>query len=111
MFKKFFAVFFLAAALVVVGQIPKAEAAEVYVGSYSDGTAVYLLTETIRSNGRQGVQDYTCQVRAGSDYLRYHFWYENSGWKYSNNEGYSGYCYDGSSPVAAGICNYLRNNY
>ena len=108
MVKKFFAVFFLVATLVLVGgQATKAEAAEVYVGSYSDGTAVYLLTETIRSNGRQGVQDYTCRVRAGYDYLQYHFWYGN-GWEYSNSEGYSGYVYDGSSPVAAAICNYIR---
>lgn len=109
MVKRFFAVFFLAAALMFVGgQVTKAEAAEVYVGTYSDGTSVYLLTETVRYNGRQGVQDYSCRVRAGYDYLQYHFWYENSGWKYSNNEGYSGYVYDGSSPVAANICNYIR---
>lgn len=107
--KKFFSVMILAVAIIFVGS--QAEAAgygEVYVGSYSDGTAVYLLTDSIRSNGRQGVQDYTCRVRAGRDYLQYNFWYENSGWKYANNEGYSGRVYDGSSPVAAAILNYIR---
>ena len=104
--KKFFVTMMLAVALVLVGS--QAEAREVYVGTYSDGTAVYLLTDSIRSNGRQGVQDYTCRVRAGRDYLDYHFWYGNV-WEYSNSEGYSGRVYDGSSPVAAAILNYIRN--
>ena len=107
MLKKFLSVMFLTAILIFVGN-NQAEAREVYVGNYSDGSAVYLLTETIRSNGRQGVQDYTCKVRAGRDYLFYHFWYGNRGWEYDNNEGYHGYVYNGSSPVAAAILNYIR---
>ena len=127
--KKFFVTMMLAVALVFVGSQAEAREVyvgsytekvkltveynkvphyEVYVGSYSDGTAVYLLTDSIRSNGRQGVQDYTCRVRAGRDYLDYHFWYGNV-WEYSNSEGYSGRVYDGSSPVAAAILNYIRN--
>ncbi|MBR1397348.1 MAG: hypothetical protein IJ563_07435 [Selenomonadaceae bacterium] len=107
MVKKFSFVLVLLTALIIIGGNNQAEAREVYVGSYSDGTAVYLLTDSIRSNGRQGVQDYTCRVRAGRDYLFYHFWYGNS-WEYSNNEGYSGRVYNGSSPVAAAILNYIR---
>ena len=106
--RKVFFAMLLAVTLILIGtQNNQAEASEVYVGSYSDGTAVYLLTDSIRSNGRQGIQDYTCRVRAGRDYLFYNFWYGNS-WEYSNSEGYSGYVYDGSSPVAAAILNYIR---
>ncbi|MBR1859047.1 MAG: hypothetical protein IJ797_06095 [Selenomonadaceae bacterium] len=108
MVKKFSFVLVLLTALIIIGGNNQAEAREVYVGSYSDGTAVYLLTDSIRSNGRQGVQDYTCRVRAGRDYLFYHFYYGNDGWVYNNNEGYSGRVYDGSSPVAAAILNYIR---
>ena len=111
MMKKFFAVFFLAAALVVVGQATKAEAAEVYVGSYSDGTAVYLLTQTVTERNYSDSVRYWCTVRAGSDYLDYEFWAGASDswtWYYRNSEGYSGRVYDGSSPVAAAICNYVR---
>ena len=108
MVKKFSLMLVLLTALIIVGGNNPAEAREVYVGSYSDGTAVYLLTDSIRSNGRQGVQDYTCKVRAGRDYLFYDYWYGNNGWEYSNNEGYSGKVYDGSSPVAAAILDYIR---
>ena len=86
--RKVFFAMLLAATLILIGaQNNQAEASEVYVGSYSDGTAVYLLTDSIRSNGRQGVQDYTCRVRAGRDYLFYHFCYTNYGWEYDNSEG------------------------
>ena len=108
MIKKFSLMLVLMTALIIIGGNNPAEAKEVYVGSYSDGTAVYLLTDSIKSNGRQGVQDYTCRVRAGRDYLFYHFCYTNYGWEYDNSEGYRGYVYDGSSPVAAAILNYIR---
>ena len=98
--RKIFVAMMLAVALVFVGS--QAEAREVYVGTYSDGTDVYILTETIKSNGRQGVQDYTCTVRFGSDYLDY--WFE--GTDYVNSEGYRVNINDGSSPVARAIYNY-----
>ena len=119
MVKKFFAAMILAFALVVAGQTSTAEAGEVYVGSYSDGTAVYLLTHTVqrRSESAASVHEdggggYVCTVRAGGDYLDYTFTLSAArGWQYRNSEGYHGYVYDGSSPVAASICDYLRNNY
>ena len=108
--KKIFSVMLLAAVLILVGN-NQAEAREVYVGSYSDGSSVYLITESVRyrAAGRAGAYD--CRVRAGRDYLNYKFWAEDKGWVYENSEGYSGSVYSGSSPVAAAILNYLRNNY
>ena len=103
MFKKFFAAMVFAAAIVIAGQV-SVEASEVYVGSYSDGTAVYLLTETF-IHGNRG---FDCTVRAGRDYLKYNFHLRNSSWYYINSEGYEGWVYDGSSPVAAAICDYCR---
>ena len=109
MVKKFFAAMILAFALVVAGQTSTAEAGEVYVGTYSDGDAVYLLTETIVPL-RYG---YDCTVRAGQSYIDYRFLCNDdySVWHYTNSEGYRGSVYDGSSPVAASICNYLRNRH
>ena len=108
MVKKLFAAMILAFALVVAGQ-NTVEAAEVYVGSYSDGTAVYLLTHTIKERNYSDSVHYWCTVRAGGDYLDYEFWVSGArGWQYKNSEGYHGYVYDGSSPVAANICDYLR---
>ena len=101
----------LAFALVIAGgQMSKAEAAEVYVGNYSDGTAVYLLTQTIKERNYSNAVRYWCTVRAGRDYLDYEFWSEASNswtWYYKKSEGYSGRVHDGSSPVAANICNYI----
>lgn len=110
--KKFFGVFIFAAAMIfVAGQPSTVQAAEVYMGTYSDGDNVYLLTETVQKlpAGRAGL--YKCTVRAGRSYLNYEFFCEDTGWQYNNSEGYRGYVYDGSSPVAANICNYLRGNY
>ena len=114
--RRFFVTMMLAVALVFIGS--QAEAYEQYVGSYSDGSSVYLLTETVqkRPGGVSGGNVYNCRVRAGRDYLSYEFWLGRTNsrtvdWAYKNSEGYSGLVYDGSSPVAAAILNYIRNNF
>ena len=107
--KKFLSVMILAVALLFVGgQDNTAEAYEVYMGSYSDGTAVYLLTESIQQVG--GYRWCGCKVRAGYDYISYSFYHNFGNPTYENSEGYKGYCFDGSSPVAAAIWNYIQNN-
>lgn len=110
--KKIFITMFLSFAIVfAVGQT-QAEAREVYVGSYSDGTSVYLLTETVQRRSWARAYGYDCRVRAGRSYLNYTFWLSaGDTWRYENSEGYQGHVYDGSSPVAARICEYLRNNF
>lgn len=108
MIKKVFAAMILAFALFVAGQT-NAEAGEVYVGTYSDGTAVYVLTETIDRDTRNTSYETTCTVRAGRDYLNYGFERINGRIAYRNSEGYHGYIDDGSSPVAAAIYRYLKN--
>ena len=111
MTKKFLAVFFLAAALVLIGgQSSKAEAGEAYVGTYSDGTAVYLLTHTV-SIRSYSPYSFTCRVRAGYDYLNYNFYPVNGSPYYRNSEGYEGYVNGGASPVASNIYRYVVNNY
>lgn len=109
--KKFFGVMILVAALVVVGQVSKVEAAEVYVGSYSDGTSVYLLTQTISKNYYGSRFVFKCSVRAGGDYLSYVFEGDNNmddmATTYRNSEGYSGGVYGGNSPVARAIYEYI----
>ena len=112
MLKKVLSVMLLAAVLIIVGgQNNQAEASEVYVGSYSDGTAVYLLTESI-DYPRNTSWLFTCTVRAGRDYLDYGFEPAGGGRvTYRNSEGYTGYIDDGSSPVARAIYIYWRNNY
>jgi len=72
MLKKFFATMLLAVTLVFVGaQDNTAEAREVFMGYYSDGSAVYLLTETIEESPRNTSYAFVCTVRAGYDYLEY----------------------------------------
>lgn len=111
MTKKFFSAMILAFALIVAGgQISKVDAAEYYVGNYSDGTAVYLLTHTI------GIESYSpyrfaCTVRAGRDYLDYNFFPRNGSPYYRNSEGYSGFVFGGESHVAANIYRYVVNHY
>ena len=111
MTKKFFAAMILAFALVIAGgQMSKAEAGEAYVGSYSDGTAVYLLTHTVNIRS-YSPYNFTCTVRAGRDYLNYSFYPYNGSPYYRNSEGYSGYVNGGDSPVASSIYRYVVNNF
>ena len=100
--KKIFATMLLVFALLFGSS--QVEAREVFMGYYGDGSAVYLITESIAG----GRGNFTCQVRAGYDYLRYHFFYRNGKPYYTNNEGYEGYVFGGASPVAANIWNYAR---
>ena len=112
--RKFFVTMMLAVALVFIGS--QAEAREVYVGTYSDGAAVYLITETVHINQRNpGGLGFTCRVRAGRDYLTYRFWISGDTARdrnthYENSEGYSGYV-NSSSPVAVAIYRYVMNNW
>ena len=98
--KKVFATLLLVFALFFSNS--QVEAREVFMGNYSDGSAVYLITESI-SRGGGG---FSCTVRAGYDYLQYNFFYRNGRPYYRNNEGYHGYVFGGASPVAANIWNY-----
>ena len=101
----------LAISLVFVGsQHNQAEAAEYYVGSYSDGTSVYLLTQTVNIRS-YNPYSFTCRVRAGWDYLNYSFFPRNGSPYYRNSEGYEGFVHGGQSPVAANIYRYVVNNW
>ncbi|MBR6012634.1 MAG: hypothetical protein IK062_02485 [Selenomonadaceae bacterium] len=104
--KKVLSMMVLMVALIFAGNC-QAEASEVYVGTYSDGNPVYVLTETVGMYPA-GAGLYYCTVRAGNAYLKYEFWAESAVWKYKNSEGYHGFVYDGSSPIAANILNYIK---
>ena len=110
MLKKFFSTIILAAAIFFVANQNSVEAREIYVGSYSDGTNVYLLSETVIVKSRSPIR-FNCRVRVASDYLNYSFYPRNGSPYYRNNEGYSGFVFDGQSPVAAAIYRFVRDNY
>lgn len=97
--------------LFVANQTEAAGYGEVYMGRYSDGTEVYLMTSTIKKEVWAHTGGYSCKVRAGRDYLDYQFWIDAGDyrtWRYENSECYEGKVYDGSSPIAAEILNYIR---
>ena len=113
--KKIFMVMMLAAAMIfVVGQSNSAQAYDVYIGSYSDGDAVYLMTETVQKH-YVGGGSYTFTVKVGSGsrftHINYEIYRGSEGWGYENSEGYRGQVYDGRSPIAAKLCDYLRRNF
>lgn len=109
--RKIFVAMMLAVALFIAGgQTPTAQAAEVYVGNYSDGSPVYLLTHTVVMRS-YNPYSFNCRVRAGRDYLDYSFYPSGGSPYYRNSEGYSGYVFGGQSPVAATIYRYVINNF
>ena len=109
MLKKIFSALLLCFALTFVGN-SQAEAGEVYVGSYSDGTSVYLIESSIWITN-YNPHEFSCKVRAGRDYLDYTFYVSGGSAYYRNSEGYSGSVYGGNSPVAAAIYRYVQQGY
>ena len=101
--KKIFVTMLLAITLIFIGG-SQAEAQEIYMGNYSDGTPVYLISESL--NG--GSREFTCRVHAGYAYIHYHFYITGGGPYYQNSEGYRGYVYGGESPVAEAIWEYAH---
>ena len=82
-----------------------------YVGAYSDGTSVYLLTNTVVVQSRSPYT-FTCDVRdsTGSS-LHYSFYPADGSPHYRNSEGYEGTVFGGQSPVAANIYRYVVSNW
>ena len=110
MVKNFSLVLVMAFALVLAGGVnQRAEAAEVFVGHYSDGTAVNLLTHTVVIRSYRPYT-FNCRIRAGSSYLDYAFYPVNGSPYYRNSEGYEGFVND-ASPVANNIYHYVVNHF
>ena len=110
MARKFFSVVLLALVLVLVNAGSQAEAGTRYVGSYSDGSDVYLLTHTVYIQSRRPYT-FSCDVSAAGAYLHYSFFPANGSPYYRNSEGYEGYVFGGQSPVAENIYRYVVDNY
>ena len=96
--------------IIIIGQSNFAAAFEKYVGYYSDGTGVYLLTESVIIKSYRPYS-FTCAVRAGRNNLYYSFFPLNGSPYYRNNEGFSGYVFSGQSPVAANIYDYVVSHW
>lgn len=88
----------------------EAYAREVYVGTYSDGTAAYLLTHTINIHSRRPYS-FSCTVYSAGSNLHYNFFNNNGSPYYRNSWGYEGYVYGGQSPVAANIYQYVVDRW
>ena len=108
--RRFFVLFAIATAFIATAPMATASAESYYMGTYSDGTDAYLLSETVR------VYDYAplefkCTVFYGSNnYLYYRFYNVNGRPYYSNSEGYHAYVFGGESPIAANIYRFVRDN-
>lgn len=114
---------FLAIAIFAVGifaaQISTAQASDVYVGTYSSGYQVDLMTETVRLQSRDRM-DYTCRVKAvrGGDviYVDYTFWEDRqSPYEfYRDSSGNTGKFTFGSAnghPVPHAIDSYISEHF
>lgn len=110
MIKKFSLMVVLTAMLIFVSGNSQAEATEVFVGNFNDGSAVYLLTETVVLKSRTPYT-FNCRVRVGYDYLNYFFYPVDGTPYYKNSEGYSGHVFGGQSPVAANVYRYVVSHY
>lgn len=111
MTKKILSSLLLVFALVLVGApSPSAEASDYYIGTYGDGTNAFLVTQSISISSYRPYT-FTCTVKYAGNYLYYSFFPSNGNPYYRNSEGYEGYVFGGSSPVAANIYRFVVNNY
>ena len=113
MFKRIFIALTVVAALTFAGggnEVPHAEAAHVYVGTYSDGTNAYLVTESVYVRSHRPYT-FTCTVVYSGVSLHYSFYPVNGSPYYHNSEGYEGYVFGGQSPVASNIYTYVVNHW
>ena len=110
MVKRVFLVFALAVSLMAGVPLASASAESYYMGTYSDGSDAYLLSETV------SIFDYAplrfkCTVFYGDTYIYYRFFQRNGSPYYRNSEGYEAYVFGGESPVAANIYRFVSNNW
>ena len=82
----------------VCGQNNKAEAYDIYVGTYDSGLKAYLMTEYINYNG---YRTFNCTIKATgymTVYVDYSFWnyVGESHFYFKNSQGYSGIVSPGS---------------
>lgn len=112
MFKRIFLALTVAFAMMFTftADATTVEARPVYMGTYSDGTDAYLLTESVYLKSRHPYT-FDCTITYSGVYLYYSFFPYNGSPYYRNSEGYEGYVFVGQSPVAAQIYNYVVNNY
>lgn len=110
MLRKMFLAFALMAALVAAVPMAPASADSYYMGTYSDGTDAYLLSETVSVYSHAPLR-FKCTVFYGNSYLYYSFYPWNGSPYYSNSEGYHAYVFSGESPVAANIYRFVANNW
>ena len=103
----------LTVALIVVGaQTNKAEAYDVYVGTYDSGLKAYVMSETLHFYNNYRSYDITVKaVGYITVYVNYHIWSNGPGepFQYKNSQGYSGYIQNGS--VEERINNYAFNEW
>ena len=109
--KKFCGVLFLTVALLLVGSYDnRAEAQDVYMGTWRSGYDAYLMTETINAYDR----GFKCTVKAvrGSSvmYIDYHFYTSNTGWHFSNSDGVGNYVRRATS-IEKNIVDFVSRNY
>lgn len=109
MLRKMFLAFALAAALIAAAPMALASAQSYYMGTYSDGTDAYLLSETVRIFNYSLLR-FNCTVFYGNSYLYYSFFQKNGSPYYRNSEGYEAYVFGGESPVASNIYRFVLNN-
>ena len=101
----------LAVAFLLAGGIAnQAQAASVYVGTYSDGTDAYLLTHTVNITNYRPYT-FSCTVRSAGTSLYYNFFSVNGSPYYRNSMGYEAYVFGGASPVAANIYRYVTSHW
>lgn len=117
MLKKLISAAILAAALTIGGAAAPmapaastAEASDYYIGTYSDGTNAFLVTESVCIYSYHPYT-FSCVVKYADTRLYYRFFPYNGSPYYRNSEGYEGYVYGGASPVAANIYGFVVRNY
>ena len=114
MLKKFFMTTILLGALIFNAAPNSAEAYDRYVGnSPATGWDCYVMTETISRSGSNGYYVTLKMITRNGNtrYLDYRFWYDYriKGWRFSNDEGFSGIADSYETPIEWEVVRVINN--
>ncbi len=110
--KKFCGVFFLTVALLLAGSYDnRAEAQDVYMGTWRSGYDAYLMTETVNVISEIS---FNCTIKAvrGSSvmYIDYNFYWRRGGWRFHNSDGVDNAVHNGTS-IEKNTWDFVERNY
>ena len=110
--KNFLATIFLAVMVILFGSYDnRAEAQDIYMGTWRSGYDAYLMTETVNVISEISFNCTIKAVRGNSVmYIDYNFYWRRGGWRFYNSDGVDNAVHNGTS-IEKNTWDFVERNY